>query len=218
MKYSEFKEELENSLIYEFLSKIFNFLRQYKFMSILIFVAFVSLALLFAPIINRYSRINNKQGSETIITKDDKFKNSVTVCISGEVMNPGTYTLTDEQRIEDAIELAGGLTKNAYTKNINLAQRVSDEQYIYIQSVEEAENSQKVPTSSSKKAQFSGIVNINTATIAELTKLPGIGEVTASRIIEYRNNAGAFTDKRDIMNVEGIGTSIYEKIKNNITI
>ena len=187
-------------------------------MSILIFVAFVSLALLFAPIINRYSPTNNKQGSETILTKNDDFTNSVTVCISGEVNKPGTYTMTDEQRVEDVIKKAGGLTKNAYTQNINLAQRLSDEQYIYIQSINEAEISQKSPTSSNKKSQFNGIININTATVAELTKLPGIGEVTASRIIEYRNNVGPFTDKRDIMNVEGIGNSTYDKIKNNITI
>ena len=218
MKYSEFKEELENSLIYEFFGKIFRFLKQYKFMSILLLVAFVSLALLFAPILNRSSHPNEKQGSETILIKDENFINYVTVCVSGEVKNPGTYTLTDEQRVEDAIESAGGLTQNAYTKNINFAQRLTDEQYIYIQSVEEAENSQKVPTSSGKKSQFSGIVNINTATAAELSKLPGIGEVTASRIIEYRTNVGPFTDTRDIMNVEGIGTALYEKIKNNITI
>ena len=74
MKYSEFKEELENSLIYEFFGKIFNFLRQYKFMSILILIAFVSLALLFAPIIIRYSPTNDKQGSETILFKKRRWQ------------------------------------------------------------------------------------------------------------------------------------------------
>lgn len=218
MKYSEFKEEFENSLIFEFFVKIINFLKQYKFMSILLLVAFFSLALLFAPILNRYSHPNEKQGSETILIKDENFTNYVTVCVSGEVKNPGTYTLTDEQRIEDAIKHAGGLTQNAYTKNINFAQRLTDEQYIYIQSNEEAEIAQKSETTSNKKSQFSGIVNINTATTTELSKLPGIGNVTASRIVEYRTNVGPFTDSRDIMNVEGIGISIYEKIKNNITI
>lgn len=219
MKLSELKEKVEKSIIYEFCSKIYLFLKEYKFMTIVLVSVILGIAVMLSPIMYRLV-YQNPSSDQSNIANTGIYEDAVTVCVAGEVQNPGNYTLTSDDRIEDAIEMAGGLTDNADTSDINLAQRLSDEQYIKIPSIQ-AENSSSSDNHSSaetSKEILTGIVNINTASAAELQQLPGIGEVTANRIIEYRNNVGTFADKRDIMNVKGIGNSIYDKIKNNITI
>lgn len=128
------------------------------------------------------------------------------VDVKGEVNSPGVYRLTESSRVFQAVELAGGLTSDSFTRNVNLAKILKDEEVIYIPSVYEEESKDV------------NLININTASKEELMLLDGVGESIADNIITYRNEFGPFSSIEDIMNVPNIKTGIYEKIKNYITI
>ena len=148
----------------------------------------------------------------------------IVVHISGQVVNPGVISLKEGARIIDAIQEAGGLTNKADISEVNLAYVLSDAQKIYIPSIEEKEKgvvieeneNSKVVTSGngeSKKQEEVLMVNINTASVEELQKLPGIGSSIATKIVTYRKENGKFNTIEDIQNVSGIGTSKFDKIK-----
>ncbi len=151
-------------------------------------------------------------GFEKTVSEDKeltevKTSGYIFVDIDGAVKNPGVYQLTDGDRVNDAIIMAGGLTEHAYTKNLNKARKISDGEKIYIPAEGEIESS----------SNSSGLININTASISELMSLPGIGEVYAQRIIDYRSSK-LFGSVEEIKNIEGIGEKTFEKIKELITI
>jgi competence protein ComEA len=150
--------------------------------------------------------------------------------IKGCVKNPGVYKVNDQMIVNDAIKLSGGLTKNASTKNINLASKLKEGMVIYIYSKYELTNTTAVTTSITNDVYYSndsdvqnttssisGKVNINTATKEQLMSISGVGESKAIAIIEYRNT-NRFNTIEDIMNVSGIGESLFAKIKEYITV
>ncbi len=169
----------------------------------------------------------------------------IKVEIKGAINNPGVYELDDNSRVIDVINIAGGLTENADTSLINLSKKINDEMVIIIYTREEIENYNnskikteyvyiEVPSCPDKvneaciedykeekqenKEETNNLININTANIDELTKLSGIGEAKAKLIIEYREQNGKFKEIKELTNVKGIGDSLIEKIKDNITI
>ena len=118
------------------------------------------------------------------------------VDIKGSVKKPGVYKANENMIVNDLIKLAGGLTKNAYTKNINLASKLKEGMVIYVYSKNEVTTTTittkilndveySVPTESNNPV--SGKVNINTASLEELLTLTGVGESKARAIIEYRS-------------------------------
>lgn len=225
MKLSDFKEKIELSTAYEFFSRIIHFVRDFKVASVALAAAFAFMSLLFSYFVFGYD-LDNKNTSVSqdgyILNSDSSFDVEVVVYVAGEVENPGLYTLTDGKRVNDAVSAAGGFTKDASVDSVNTAQKLSDEQYIYIPSKSEvaamtSDTVTKTKTSDSKNV-FYGVVNINSATFDQLKQLDGIGDTVAARIIEYRENGGRFNDKRDIMNIKGIGEKLFEKIKDNITV
>ena len=133
------------------------------------------------------------------------------VYVCGCVKNPGVVSLNSDSRIYEAIELAGGFTENADTDAVNQAEFIKDGQKIYIPAIGESINS-------AEGSDSSGLVNINTAGILELTTLPGIGESRAQAIIAYRDSNGLFSDINEIMNISGIKQSAFDKIKSYITV
>ncbi len=137
------------------------------------------------------------------------------VYISGEVKNTGVYELTENLRVKDLIELAGGITENGSLENINLAQKLYDEDHIVILSQEEilAQGVSETSTTTSDT-----LININSASKEELLKIKGVGEVTADNIIEYREKNGKFESKEDLKNVTGIGDKTYEKLEDQIKV
>lgn len=172
----------------------------------------------------------------------EKEKIKYMVDIKGEVISPGIYELENNSRVIDVIKLAGGLTENADTTVINLSKRIEDEMVIIIYSKWQVENWKETKEQekylqeqciSPKEGQtkndaciedaeestdsFPSIININTATKEELMTLTGIGEAKADAIISYREKM-PFTKIEDIKNVSGIGDSVYEEIKNHITV
>lgn len=149
---------------------------------------------------------------------------TIMVHIDGEVVTPGIISLKAGSRIADAIQACGGTTDISDISKINLAYELKDGQKVYIPSIYDVEdveyiqndagNNVIIPDTSSSSA----LVNINSATQAELDSLPGIGPSTATKIIDYRNKNGDFKKIEDIMNVSGIGESKFNNIKNYICI
>lgn len=145
----------------------------------------------------------------------------IVVHIEGEVEKPGVYELKKDSRVYDAIDAAGGLLKDADRRRINLAKKITDEEYIYIANKNE-ENIEityrenlLMPTD---VIENTNLININRANIMELKELPGIGDVLAGRIIEYRDEKGGFKSIEEIKNVSGIGDKRFSDIKDKVTI
>ena len=157
----------------------------------------------------------------------------ITVHIMGQVSNPGVVSLKEGARVIDAINTAGGMLEEADMSKINLAYVLEDGQKIYIPSIKEKErdvyitkeNGDNVITGGKSESVNAGktkegkmMININTATQAELEQLPGIGAAIASRIVSYRNENGSFKSLEDIKNVSGIGNAKFNNIKNYISV
>ncbi len=141
-----------------------------------------------------------------INSKDETAQMVVAVHVKGEVNSPGYYELNYGSRVKDAIEAAGGATENADTNSINLAKKLIDGQEVIV-----------IPFSDATK-EDSEKININNANIKGFSSLPGIGEELAIRIVEYRVQNGIFESVEKLKNVPGISESVFEKIKNLITV
>ena len=147
-------------------------------------------------------------------TKDDS-NTDIYVHICGAVINPGVYQVPVGTRVYQALELAGGSSDDAYLSGINLADKLADGQKVYIPA--EGENAEGILSTDSGGVQ-SVMVNINTASEAELMTLPGIGQSRAKDIINYRVKNGFFESIDDIMKVSGIKEAAFEKIKDLIKV
>ena len=143
---------------------------------------------------------------------EDEENEEITIHIIGEVKYPGIVILKSGQRIVDAIEAAGGETEEADLNKLNLAQLLNDGDKIYVPNKADEIEDYKDTTGKSST------VNLNTATLEELTSLPGIGESTAQKIIDYRKQNGKFKVIEDLKNVSGIGESKFDNIKDKITV
>jgi competence protein ComEA len=144
------------------------------------------------------------------------------VYVSGAVAHPGVYALPWDSRVEQAVAAAGGGTADADLLRVNLAQRVHDEQQIYVPHKSEAVTpvlpTPVPPTPIAGTSSIPGQkVNINTASAAELEALPGIGPVLAQRIIDYRQTNGPFRTPEDMKRVKGIGDVTFERLRDLIT-
>ena len=153
------------------------------------------------------------------------------VFVCGAVNREGVYELPEGSRVIDAVNAAGGYRDDADRTYVNQADYVSDTEKIEIPTAEEAEILRAAGIQGGTEAESggrtapekvspnsAGMININTAGKEELMSLPGIGESKASGIIEYRESHGPFGTKEEIMNVSGIGSSVYEKLKDCITV
>jgi competence protein ComEA len=141
----------------------------------------------------------------------------IVVQISGAVPRPGVYALPEGARMQDLISAAGGFLAEADKETINLARTLEDGERIDIAYVEGF--SPVIPTAAPEVVEATtDLININTASSAELESLPGIGPTTAQKIIDYRDANGPFLSIEDIINVSGIGPGTYERIKDLITV
>lgn len=168
---------------------------------------------------------NNINVVESVVTEETK---QIAVHITGEVKKSGVIYLKEGSRIIDAIEKAGGTTKNADLGKVNLAYVLQDGQKVYIPnkknnaSVYISENSgQDVidnGNTNTKTENKRKKININTANKEELQSISGIGPALAEKIVSYRNTNGKFKKVEDLKNVNGIGESKYRNIKDSICI
>lgn len=155
------------------------------------------------------------------------------VFVNGAVAIPAVYELAPDAILQQAIEQAGGFTAEADTAVVNLALPLQDGMQIYVPTLDEtAEQVQTIISTPSVRTEGieldladdtavttdGGIVNINTADVAQLDTLPGIGPSTAEKIVEYRNSNGPFATIDEIMSVSGIGPAKFEQIQAFITV
>lgn len=151
-------------------------------------------------------------------------KGAIVVDVAGAVASPGVVELKDGARVADALGAAGGLAEDADLTSVNRAARLTDGQRVYVPRVGE----QVAPVEGDGSAGAAGegtqstatgqAVNINTAGLAELDALPGVGPATAQAIIDDREANGPFTAPEDLMRVSGIGEKKFEKLKSSICV
>lgn len=165
----------------------------------------------------------------TNVETDSSEGNTIIVHITGEVKNAGIIELPEESRIADAIEKAGGVTKEADLNQVNLAFVLSDGQKIYIPNKKEreanegkayitAESGNNVIIKDKVEGGKTQKVNINEAKQEDFEQLPGIGPSIAKKIVEYRQQNGKFTSIDELQEVKGIGEAKFENIKEYIMV
>lgn len=148
----------------------------------------------------------------------------IMIDVKGAVKYPGVYTLSEEQRIVDAVEAAGGYADDANPVLINHAQKLQDEMVIYIPKVGEDPTEaleqlvQVASPNSSGSGNNTGKINLNKATESDLTQLPGIGPSKASAIIQHRTENGNFQTVEGLKQVTGIGDKTFEQLKDLIDV
>ena len=140
------------------------------------------------------------------------------VDVKGAVTNPGIYEVAKNMRVQNAIDLAGGLLQNAETRHINFVQHVTDQMLLYIPVVGEEIVDIPYTQPNSPVEEGTSKININTATDLELQALPGIGEKKALQIINYRTENGSFSTIEELMEVSGIGQKTFDTLKESITV
>lgn len=145
---------------------------------------------------------------------------NIFVEIKGEVVKPDVYEISEGSIIRDLINKAGGLTSEADIDKINRADKLKANQLIIIPNKNDSSNvGSNLGTgdiSNSVQATESDVININTATLEELQKINGVGEVKAKSIMEYREKNGGFNSIEEIKNIDGIGEKTFEKMKDKI--
>ena len=140
----------------------------------------------------------------------------ILVHVAGAVRRPGVYALDEGARVIDAIVAAGGLSRKADGTAINMARMLSDGEQVLVPRRAPPAQGSAQPGSSGGSAGV--LVNINTASAAELESLPGIGPVLAQRIVDYREQHGPFRTLSDLQKVSGIGPKTFESIEPHITV
>lgn len=139
----------------------------------------------------------------------------VLVDVAGWVRRPGVYEFTEGARVIDAIDAAGGARSGAVLEALNLAAPLTDGTQILVPR-EGQEGVAPAPVTGGAVA--GGLVNVNSAIATELEELPGIGEVIAQRIIDYRTENGPFATVDELVDVSGIGDAILESIRELVTV
>lgn len=164
---------------------------------------------------------SSQEQTEETSTEESEELSQLTVDVKGAVEKPGLYTLEAGARVNDAVEAAGGLTSQADPKSINLAQKLSDEAVVYVASKDENISVVASTTASSAMSpeeKSTSLVNLNTATEADLQTISGIGAKRAADIIAYREANGGFKSVNDLNNVSGIGDKTMESIRPYVTV
>ena len=163
--------------------------------------------------------VSKDSSTEKEVNKEEPLEQDlITVDVKGAVKSPGIYDLPVGSRVNDAVQKAGGLTEQADSKGLNLAQKVSDEALVYVPSKGEEVASQQAgsgaPSSTSKDKK----VNLNKASLEELKQVKGLGGKRAQDIIDHREANGKFKSVDELKKVSGIGAKTIEKLKDYVTV
>jgi len=169
---------------------------------------------------NTENKASNNKDSEN---KENINHSKIVVDIKGAVKAPKEYELEAGSRVRDLIEIAGGLTPEADEEKIYFSKILEDEQCIKIYKIGEevldseieAEGQQEKGTGA---IDSKGKININKATVDELMTIPGIGQVKAQSIVDYRNENGKFNSIDELTNITGIGVKTLEKLRDKVDI
>lgn len=161
----------------------------------------------------------------TPVQNKDNSIQYIYVHLCGAVKNPAVYKVEENTRLVDVILLAGGLTENAAGDFVNQASLLEDGQQIYIPTIDEVKDktplefATSVPLNKNENSNSkNSIININVASQEELMTLPGIGEAKAKSIVDYREKHNGFQSIEEIKNIDGIKDSVFNKIKDSISV
>ena len=142
----------------------------------------------------------------------------ITVDVKGAVKSPGIYDLPVGSRVNDAVQKAGGLTEQADSKSLNLAQKVSEEALVYVPAKGEEVASEKTGSGTASSTRKEKKVNLNKASLEELKQVKGLGGKRAQDIIDHREANGKFKSVDELKKVSGIGAKTIEKLKDYVTV
>lgn len=202
-----------------------SFLNQYKYYVLAIAAGLIVFTYLLVSFINQPEETLSFEYSEDTddisesAAEPPELPTTVFVEVKGAVVSPGVYELPAEARVKNVLDVAV-LSENADLLTVNQSAKLTDEMVVYIPYEGEIDDETAVKTFSTaaKENVAAGQVNINTASIAELTTLNGIGEKKAQAILTYREEQGLFTTLEEIKNIPGIGDKTFENLKPYITI
>ncbi|MEL0463447.1 helix-hairpin-helix domain-containing protein [Streptococcus pneumoniae] len=162
--------------------------------------------------------VSKDSSTEKEVKEEPVEQDLITVDVKGAVKSPGIYDLPVGSRVNDAVQKAGGLTEQADSKSLNLAQKVSDEALVYVPTKGEEAASQQAgsgaPSSTSKEKKL----NLNKASLEELKQVKGLGGKRAQDIIDHREANGKFKSVDELKKVSGIGAKTIEKLKDYVTV
>jgi competence protein ComEA len=153
----------------------------------------------------------DRENAPDIIVLPGLQATTIKVEIAGAVAAPGVYDVPVRSRVIDGIEAAGGIVSSADLSGINQVAFLMDGQKVTVpfESAEASDQAQSIGN---------GLININTATVDELDELPGIGEVRAQAIVDYRNQNGPFASVDDLLAVDGISEGVLEDLRPLVTV
>lgn len=166
--------------------------------------------------------VSKDSSSEKEVKKEEKEESPeqdlITVDVKGAVKSPGIYDLPVGSRVHDAVQKAGGLTEQADSKSLNLAQKVSDETLVYVPTKGEEAASQQAASGTTPSSSKEKKVNLNKASLEELKQVKGLGGKRAQDIIDHREANGKFKSVDELKKVSGIGAKTIEKLKDYVTV
>ena len=166
--------------------------------------------------------VSKDSSSEKEVKKEEKDESLeqdlITVDVKGAVKSPGIYDLPVGSRVHDAVQKAGGLTEEADSKSLNLAQKVSDEALVYVPTKGEEAASQQAASGTTPSTSKEKKINLNKASLEELKQVKGLGGKRAQDIIDHREANGKFKSVDELKKVSGIGAKTIEKLKDYVTV
>jgi len=166
--------------------------------------------------------VSKETSTEKEVKKEEKEEtleqDLITVDVKGAVKSPGIYDLPLGSRVYDAVQKAGGLTEEADSKSLNLAQKVSDEALVYVPTKGEEAVSQQTASGTTASTSKEKKVNLNKASLEELKQVKGLGGKRAQDIIDHREANGKFKSVDELKKVSGIGAKTIEKLKDYVTV
>jgi len=166
--------------------------------------------------------VSKDSSSEKVVKTEEKDESPeqdlITVDVKGAVKSPGIYDLPVGSRVHDAVQKAGGLTEEADSKSLNLAQKVSDEALVYVPTKGEEAASQQAASGTTPSSSKEKKVNLNKASLEELKQVKGLGGKRAQDIIDHREANGKFKSVDELKQVSGIGAKTIEKLKDYVTV
>jgi competence protein ComEA len=141
---------------------------------------------------------------------------ALVVSVAGKVRHPGLVRMPDGARVADALERAGGPLPGADLTTVNLARRLTDGEQVLVGLPPPA--GQADPSSGVAVPTSGGRIDLNTATLQQLDSLPGVGQVTAQRILDWRSRHGRFTSVEQLREIQGIGERRFGQLRDAVTV
>lgn len=162
--------------------------------------------------------VSKDSSTEKEVKEEPVEQDLIAVDVKGAVKSPGIYDLPVGSRVNDAVQKAGGLTDQADSKSLNLAQKVSDEALVYVPTKGEEASSQQTGSGTVSSTSKEKKVNLNKASLEELKQVKGLGGKRAQDIIDHRETNGKFKSVDELKKVSGIGAKTIEKLKDYVTV